>query len=95
MTDMLELQIVFLGFVTIGLVASLRVLRRYVELKYQRPKNTEDLAERLQRIEQIVESTAVEVERIAEANRFMSKLLTDRGGVQSPASRPGRVITPH
>jgi hypothetical protein len=34
--------------------------------------------ERLKRIEQIVDATAVEVERIAEAQRFQSRLLADK-----------------
>jgi hypothetical protein len=37
-----------------------------------------EIVRRLERIEQIVDSTAVEVERIAESNRFMSKLLAER-----------------
>jgi hypothetical protein len=60
---------------------------------------TPQLEERLARIEQIVESTAVEVERVAEANRFMSKLLAERSadrGIEASVPRPSaRVITPH
>ena len=55
---------------------------------------------RLQRIEQAVESIAVEVERIGEAQRFTTKLLADRQpdaaariGVV-PRREPG-TITPH
>ena len=55
---------------------------------------------RLQRIEQTVESIAVEVERIGEAQRFTTKLLADRQ--QEAAARIGGVarrepgtITPH
>jgi hypothetical protein len=50
----------------------------------------------LHRIEIAVEATAVEVERISEANRFMAKLLADRtvpGGALP--RQPERVITPH
>ncbi|HET7630776.1 MAG TPA: hypothetical protein VFK16_00535 [Gemmatimonadaceae bacterium] len=56
-----------------------------------------DLDERLSRIEQIVETTAVEVERVSEAQRFTAKVLAERsapGGL--PASHAhGRVNTPH
>ena len=38
-----------------------------------------DLADRLTRIEQAVESIAVEVERVAEGQRFTTKLLSERG----------------
>jgi len=55
---------------------------------------------RLQRIEQAIESIAVEVERIGEAQRFTTKLLADRQpdavariGVV-PRREPG-TITPH
>jgi hypothetical protein len=55
---------------------------------------------RLQRIEQAIESIALEVERIGEAQRFTTKLLADRQpdavqrlGVQQ-RREPG-TITPH
>ena len=55
---------------------------------------------RLQRIEQAVEAIAVEVERIGEAQRFTTKLLSDRQGdaAQRVVVQPRRevgTITPH
>jgi len=55
---------------------------------------------RLQRIEQAVESIALEVERIGEAQRFTTKLLADRqpDAVQRlvvPPRREAGTITPH
>jgi hypothetical protein len=45
----------------------------------QRPREIDpEILRRLERIEQTVESTAIEVERIAEGNRFVSKLLAER-----------------
>jgi hypothetical protein len=41
---------------------------------------SDDTVRRLERIEQIVETTAVEVERLAESNRFVAKLLAERSG---------------
>lgn len=55
----------------------------------------EGVQERLERIEAVVESTALEVERMSEANRFIAKLLADREGTARLGSRPERVITPH
>ena len=56
----------------------------------------EAMRESLSRIEQAVETTAIEVERIAEAQRFTSKLLAERGTAEPrPANAPHRVITPH
>jgi hypothetical protein len=91
--------IVALGLVcgTVVIMGLLPVMRRYLELRAERkrPVVTDGLQERLDRIESAVESTAVEVERISEANRFMARLLADRSGVALPAGRPERVITPH
>lgn len=97
MSEILALQALVLVCGTTAFVASLRFLRRYLELKHERrvPGSTAGLSDRLERIEAIVDATAVEVERISEANRFMSKLLADRSGPLNAASRPERVITPH
>lgn len=38
----------------------------------------EELVRRLERIERTVDGTAVEVERLAEANRFVAKLLAEK-----------------
>lgn len=40
-----------------------------------------DIVRRLERIEQSVEASAVEVERLAESNRFVARLLTEKVGV--------------
>lgn len=56
-----------------------------------------DLEQRLARIEYAVESTAVEVERISESQRFLTRTLTERSaadGIGRPQV-PERIITPH
>ena len=65
------------------------------------PRPTMDLenSPRLQRIEQAIESIAVEVERIGEAQRFTTKLLAERQPdaaalIGMPRREPG-TITPH
>ena len=59
------------------------------------PTQLDDLRDRLARIEQTVEATAVEVERVAEAQRFTSRLLAERAS-GAPAPRPPhQVVTPH
>lgn len=71
-----------------------RVLQRRHERTLIAPAPAD--AERLDRIERAVETTAIEVERISEATRFMTKLLADRPAQSSLAApRPERVITPH
>jgi hypothetical protein len=50
------------------------------------PRRLERLEERIARLEGSVESMASEMERLGEGQRFMTKLLADRGG-GSGASR--------
>lgn len=58
------------------------------------------LEARLARIEEAVETIAVEVERMGEGQRFVTKLLTERTAQQqlpeaSKNASAGRVTTPH
>jgi len=97
-SDILALQLVVIGCSTVVFVASLRFLRRFLEMRHERSLRTPsaNLAEHLERIEGIVEVTAIEVERIAEANRFLAKLLAERNApTGASAKAPERVITPH
>jgi hypothetical protein len=56
-----------------------------------------DLEQRLARMEYAVESTAVEVERIGEGQRFLTRMMTDRSQVDAIGrlAAPERIITPH
>jgi hypothetical protein len=53
---------------------------------------------RLERLEQSVDAIAIEVERVAEAQRFVSKLLAERSAADNgrveTAAQPGRVMPP-
>lgn len=82
---------------TVALLGFFRVLQRFIELRHERrpPVAIDGIQARLERIEAVVEATALEVERISEANRFMAKLLSERAGAAPLASLPERVITPH
>jgi len=42
-----------------------------------------ELGERITRVEQIVESTAIEIERISEGQRFTTKLLSEKKTTES------------
>jgi hypothetical protein len=42
-----------------------------------------ELAARLARVEQIVEATAVEIERISEGQRFTTRLLSEKKAIES------------
>ena len=84
------------AFLAIGLVT--RILwRRGSVVQPSRQVQLDD--ERQRRLEIAVESIAIEVERISEAQRFMVGLLSDpasarRAELASP-ERGGRVNTPH
>ena len=93
--DFLAFQAITIVCATAAFVASLRFVRQYLESRNDRrialpPPAQTDRLERM-----IVEATAIEVERISEANRFLAKLLAERTGAPAPQSRPERVITPH
>lgn len=56
----------------------------------------DDIVERLTRLENSVDATALEVERISEGQRFTTKLLAERNGASTFADRPrGGSTTPH
>jgi len=97
MSEIMAFQAIVIACGTVAFVASLRFARRFLELKQERALRgpPTELTERLDRIEIAVEATAVEVERIAEANRFVAKLLVDRAGPMPSMNKPERVITPH
>ena len=99
--DYLMLAVGTLTATTFGFgIAWLRARERAIRAEAQAEsgqRSSEVIDARFDRIDQFVDTLAVELERIAEAGRFQSKLLASRGNV--PASdRPaieGRVITPH
>ena len=51
--------------------------------------------DRLTRIEQIVEASALEIERMAESQRYTAKLLAERGTGLSVERSVSRIVTPH
>ena len=55
----------------------------------------DEIAQRLARMEQALDATAVEVERISEAQRFTTKLLVERGHQAPIENARARVVTPH
>ncbi len=46
------------------------------------PPALEQIAEKVERISQAVEATAIEVERIGEAQRFLTRVLSEKTGGQ-------------
>ena len=69
-------------FVTISVIALGSPLVRAFTRRWDRPaladKPSAEISARLERIEQAVEAVAIEVERIAEAQRFSAKLMSEQ-----------------
>jgi hypothetical protein len=89
--------------VFIGLMATLGCITKVIltALNRRRPVNgvtapaIDEIAQRLGRMEQAIDATAVEVERISEAQRFTTKLLVEKGHQASVEGGRARVVTPH
>lgn len=78
---MLEDILVFLGLMTaLGVVAKivLALIQRRRGNPQLEQRTLDEIAARLTRLEQLTESTALEVERIGEGQRFTTKLLGER-----------------
>ena len=95
----LEEIMVFAGLMaTLGCLTKIILTvinRRRAVLKEGSIATIDEMAQRLARIEQAVDATAVEVERISEAQRFTTKLLVDKGHSNAVESNRAKVITPH
>jgi hypothetical protein len=65
------------------------LIRSYTKRTQERdalPRANPETDERLERIEQAVDAMAVEVERISEGQRFVTKLLAERAPERQPIS---------
>jgi hypothetical protein len=69
-----------------------RAYARRLELEGQQPRVPQELADRLRHMEQAIDAIAVEVERIAEGQRFTTRLLSERS--QGAALPPGAGVAP-
>jgi len=77
-------------FVTVAVIALGLPLIRALTRRWERaplpPPTSPDVTSRLERIEQAVEAVAIEVERIAEAQRFAAKLMAEQQQRSLPPS---------
>ena len=76
--------LVFFVLMPIAIAYSRRIWKRTAKVVTTFPK---ELSDRLIRVEQSVEATALEVERIGEGQRFMTRLFTEGPGAQQLAQR--------
>jgi hypothetical protein len=87
---------IFIVFLPLSIALARRIWRRSPKIVTAFPK---ELSERLERVEQTVEATALEIERIGEGQRFMTRLFTEGQGAHAlpspqatvPSSRPGDI----
>jgi hypothetical protein len=68
---------IMMGVTAIGWPIA-RAIARRMDREAVQPKVPLELQGRLERMEQAIDSIAVEVERISEGQRFTTKLLSDR-----------------
>jgi len=86
--DGVLVPIVFFSMIPVVAIG-MPIARAYARRLESRPATAvpSDVSARLERMEQAIDSIAVEVERISEGQRFTTKLLTDR--VPAPARVDG------
>jgi hypothetical protein len=77
------LEVVKIFFTTVTVIALGIPIIRAITRRWERgpqlpPPQSPDVTARLERIEQAIEAVAIEVERIAEAQRFSARLMADQ-----------------
>ena len=90
-SEAIDISVAF--FSTIVVIALGIPLIRALGKRWERtaqipPPTSPDVTARLERIEQAVEAVAIEVERIAEAQRFAAKLMAEQPKRALPDSPP-------
>jgi hypothetical protein len=88
--DGVLVPITFFGMVAIVSVGMplARAYARRMESGAGRPVVPPDVTARLERMEQAIDSIAIEIERISEGQRFTTKLLADRVPPASASAPP-------
>jgi len=71
---------IFVFFLPLSIAFARRIWRRSAAVVTSFPR---EIADRLSRMEQAVEATAVEVERIGEGQRFLTRLFTEGEGARA------------
>lgn len=90
-------EIVQSFFITVAVIAlGIPLMRAFARRFVDRPPVTPILAanveNRLERIEQAVEAMAIEVERISESQRYLTKIMTEQRALpQGSTARPDNV----
>jgi hypothetical protein len=99
--EIVELFMVFIaGMTAIGCFTGIVIT--FIRRRSKQPlpplevtKRLDDVLDRLARLENGIDATAVEVERISEAQRFTARVLAERSAAPSLSDRPRGYTTPH
>lgn len=83
--NLIQAGIISVLAIGIGLPFGRALVQRFVAPKPARPLPPPAENERLERIERAIEAMAVEVERIAEGQRFVTRLMADGNSERAPA----------
>jgi len=70
-------------FAGVSLLVLVKAWARRIDNQSKLPKAPAESAERMERMERAIDSVAIEIERISENQRFLTRLLAERG--ESPA----------
>ncbi len=74
---------------SIGVPLVVALIRKWERQAKARPVEDSDTTQRLERIEQAIEAMAIEVERVSEGQRFVSRLMADREPERASLSARG------
>ena len=84
-----------IAVIALGIPLMRAFARRFIDRPPVTPVLSANVENRLERIEQAVEAMAIEVERISESQRYLTKLMTEpraiAGGGAPAAGRPDNV----
>ena len=94
-----EIIIVPFVFGSFAMVASFRMLIKHKEKMAelnQGSRHTPAVDARLERVEQAIEAIAIEMERVGEGQRFLTRILSERQSLPDASeTKRHRVNTPH
>jgi len=82
----------FIVFLPMSIAYSRRIWRRGAQIVTTVPK---ELSERMMRVEQTVEATAIEIERIGEGQRFMTRVFTEGNAAHALPSGAAQAAPVH
>lgn len=92
MNNLVPIVIVFTLFVLSPIALSIsRMLWKRGSMPRQAPQSPEN-AQRLERMEQAIDSIAIEIERVSEGQRFVTRLMAGRQGALGAGQAPAQPI---